>query len=904
MTIKKPVSIIDPSQDYLNIHTPSLHSIFYPNSIAIVGATDKEGSVGNTLLRNLLLSKFSGEIFPVNPKRTSILNADCYPNLSAIPTRVDLAVIVIPARGVLAIIEECVRLGIPSAIIISAGFKELGKDGLLLEQQILEEARKSGLRIIGPNCLGVMNPHVHLNATFAATMALPGKIAFLSQSGAMCTAVLDWSLQAKIGFSAFVSIGSMADIDWGDLISYLGSDDNTDTIFIYMETIGNPKKFLSSVRSIARKKPVIVIKAGKTDAAAKAAASHTGAMAGSDDIFDACLHRSGALRVDTISELFDMILTLSKQPIPKGPNLCLITNAGGPAVLATDATSIYGADLATLSPQTISALNEFLPPAWSRSNPVDILGDAGADRYEKTINIVAKDPGIDGILVVLSPQDMTDPIGTAKALTKHKHIPGKPILASWMGGDYVLEGAKLLDQMGIPTLPYPDSAAKVFATMWKYKKNIQDLSLQVIIEDEEDFTKARAIVRKTIASIRTENRSLVTEEESKKILQAYGIPTVQTIHAKTEEEAASMAEKLGFPVVVKLHSTTITHKSDVRGVKLSLTTPDAVRVAYREILQSVSKLKGRNHFEGVTVQRMITTKGQEIILGSIVDPQFGPVLLFGSGGKYVEVYKDKALALPPLNRSLAKQLMMQTKIYQILQGVRGEAPVSLRDLETILVRFSRLIIDNPEIIECDINPLLASSDEIIALDGRIVLCDPETTDLPKPVIMPYPQEWVSHNKLDNSTSVTIRPIRSTDYSALQDFHKKLAGDNGYEAYALKDSLQQERLLSLCNEDYEDRITLLAEISTGKIIGLAKLENDGSCRIAVSNAYRKLGVENKLLSLLKKVASDRNYPELTLLIIEENQDLIDLCKKTGFSINVHGKEPLIVSAIYRIQKTPT
>lgn len=704
----------------------SLRSIFQPTSIAIVGATDKEGSVGATLLKNLLDSDFSGKIFPVNPKRSHILNTDCYPNLTAVPMRVDLAVIVIPARGVLSVIEECVRLKIPSAIIISAGFKELGKDGLALEQQIVAEAGKSGLRIIGPNCLGVMNPHIHMNATFAAAMALPGRIAFLSQSGAMCTAVLDWSLQAKIGFSAFVSIGSMADVDWGDLISYLGTDDNTDTIFIYMETIGNPNKFLSAVHTISQRKSIIVIKPGKTEAAAKAAASHTGAMAGSDDIFDACLERVGVLRVDSISELFDMILTLSKQPMPKGPNLCLITNAGGPAVLATDATSIYGAHLATLSSDTISGLNEFLPPAWSHSNPVDILGDAGAERYAKTLSVVAKDPSIDGILVVLSPQDMTDPVGTAKALIPYRHIPNKPILASWMGGEHVMEGAKLLDQAGIPAFPYPDSAAKIFATMWRHKKAMEETAHYSLGQGTEDFTKSRDKVQEIIKELLLEGRYLLTEEESKKVLNAYHIPTVQTIHAKTEEEAATVAKELGFPVVVKLHSTTITHKSDVGGVKLSLMTPESVRTAYREILESVSKLKGKEHFHGVTVQKMVLTKGHEVILGSIVDPQFGPVLLFGSGGKYVEVYKDKALALPPLNSYLAKQVMKQTKIYQILQGVRGESPVPIKDLEKILIRFSHLIIDNPQIIECDINPLVATPDEIIALDARIVLRDRST----------------------------------------------------------------------------------------------------------------------------------------------------------------------------------
>lgn len=719
---------MDLSQSYSDAQ--SLRFIFHPNSIAIVGATNKEGSVGNTLLKNLLHSDFSGKIFPVNPKRAQILNTDCYPSLTALPLRVDLVVIVIPARGVLSVIQECVQLGIPSAIIISAGFKELGKDGLHLEQQILEEARKSGLRIIGPNCLGVMNPHIHLNATFAAAIALPGKIAFLSQSGAMCTAVLDWSLQANIGFSAFVSIGSMADVDWGDLISYLSTDDNTDAIFIYMETIGNPNKFLSAVQVISQKKPIIVIKPGKTEAAAKAAASHTGALAGSDDIFDACLQRGGVLRVDSISDLFDMISILSKQPMPRGPNLCLITNAGGPAVLATDSTSIYGANLAILSVDTISKLNEFLPPAWSHSNPIDILGDAGADRYAKTLNVVAKEASIDGILVVLSPQDMTDPVGTAEALITHRHIPDKPILASWMGGEHVMEGAKLLDRAGIPAFPYPDSAAKIFATMWQYKKAIQETAYYSLREKNEDFTKARDRVQEIIKHLLSENRYLLTEEESKKVLEAYHIPTVRTIHAETEEEAASIAKELGFPVVVKLHSTSITHKSDVGGVKLSLTTPDSVRTAYREILQSVSKLKGKEHFHGATVQRMIATKGHEVILGSIVDPQFGPVLLFGSGGKYVEVYKDKALALPPLNSYLAKQVMKQTKIYKILQGIRGESPVPIEDLEKILIRFSHLIIDNPQIIECDINPLLATPDEIIALDARIVFNNPSAEKLP------------------------------------------------------------------------------------------------------------------------------------------------------------------------------
>ncbi|HMB07213.1 MAG TPA: acetate--CoA ligase family protein, partial [Isosphaeraceae bacterium] len=624
------------AHDVLHARRKPLDAIFAPGTVAVIGATERAGSVGRTVLWNLIRNPFGGTIFPINLNRPNVLGIKAYPKLSAVPEPVDLAIIATPAATVPDLIGECVEARVRGAIVISSGFKETGAAGVELERRVLEQARRGRMRLIGPNCLGVMRPFSGLNATFAGQMARAGSVGFISQSGALCTAILDWSLRELVGFSAFVSIGSMLDVGWGDLIDYLGDDPYTKCIVIYMESIGDARAFLSAAREVALTKPIIVIKAGRTEVAAKAAASHTGSLAGSDEVLDAAFCRCGVLRVNSISDVFDLAEVLSKQPRPRGPNLTIITNAGGPAVLATDALIKNHGALAELSSETLAALDGSLPGPWSHGNPIDILGDAGPDRYAKSLEIAARDPKSDGLLVILTPQAMSDPTRTAEQLKAYARNDGKPVLASWMGGASVAAGETILNQAGIPTFPYPDTAAQVFTTMWRSTYNLRGLYETPTLPDgSDDMTSQRAKAEAIGRAARQAGRTVLTEIESKQLLAAYGLPTVEARVAHDEGEAAAAADAIGYPVVVKLLSETITHKADVGGVQLNLADADAVRRAYRAIDDSVRRKVGPGHVQGVTVQPMIRRDGYEIIIGSSIDAQFGPVLLFGSGGQLV-----------------------------------------------------------------------------------------------------------------------------------------------------------------------------------------------------------------------------------------------------------------------------
>src|SRR5215204_5744367 len=545
----------DPAHDVLGYERRALDAIFDPDTVAVVGASDRPGSVGRTIMWNLISNPFGGTVYPVNAKRQNVLGIKAYPSVSEIPERVDLAVIASPAPTVPEIIRECVECGVRGAIIISAGFRETGPEGAELERQVLEEARRGRMRIIGPNCLGAMNPTTGLNATFAGAMARPGSVGFLSQSGALMTAILDRSFMENLGFSAFVSVGSMMEVGWGDLIYYLGDDRKTESIVIYMESVGDARSFLSAAREVALAKPIIVIKAGRTEAAGKAAASHTGSLTGSDEVLDAAFSRSGVLRVDEISELFGMAEVLGKQPRPKGPRLTILTNAGGPAVLATDALIGNGGELAEISEETMGALNEYLPAPWSHGNPVDVLGDADPERYAKTLETAAGDPQSDGLLVILTPQDMTDPTATAERLAPYANSTSKPVLASWMGGPAVAAGESILNGAGIPTFDYPDTAARAFTNMWKYTYNLR--SIYETPEPAEEESADRGRVDEIIDHVRDSGRTILTEFEAKQVLAAYGIPTVQTEVAHSPDEAVELADHLGYPVVLKLDSETI-----------------------------------------------------------------------------------------------------------------------------------------------------------------------------------------------------------------------------------------------------------------------------------------------------------------------------------------------------------
>jgi acetyltransferase len=903
----------DPSLDVLHYQPRALDAIFAPKNVAVIGATEKEGSVGRTIVWNLIRSQFGGAVFPVNPKRPSILGIKAYPSICDVPDPVDLAVIVTPPATVPGIIKDCVGCGVKGAIIISAGFKEVGPEGVELEHRVMEEARRGNMRIIGPNCLGVMNPLSGLNATFATAMANPGNVGFISQSGALCTAVLDWSFRENVGFSAFVSIGSMLDVDWGDLIYYLGDDPNTHSIVIYMETIGNARSFISAAREVALTKPIIVIKPGRTEGAARAAASHTGSLTGSDEVLDAAFRRSGVLRVDEIGDLFSMAEVLSKQPRPKGPRLTILTNAGGPAVLATDALITNGGELAPISNEMIDKLSEFLPSAWSRNNPIDIIGDAGPDRYAQALEVAANDENSDGLLVILTPQAMTEPTPIAEALKDYASSYDKPILASWMGGDDIRAGEMVLNKANIPTFAYPDEAAKAFDYMWRFTYNLRGIyETPALAEGEGGDAPDREAAAKIIENARKAGRTILTEAESKDLLAAYRIPTTPNLIATSPAQAAEMADKVGYPVVLKLHSETITHKSDVGGVKLNLKDAAAVEKAFEEIKASVKEKAGEGHFLGASVQPMIKFEGYELIVGSSIDPQFGPVLLFGTGGTLVEVFKDRALGLPPLNTTLARRMIEQTKIHKALKGVRGRKSVDMDALEKLLVRFSHLISEQPWVKELDINPLLASPDGLLALDARVVIHDPNTEpkDLSKLAIRPYPNKYVSDWTAKDGRKVIIRPIRPEDEPQMICFHETLSDRTVYLRYLspimLSQRVTHDRLARMCCNDYDREIALVGELVDGKdapceIMGVARLSklhgaNSAQFRMLVSDAYQGIGLGSELLKRLIDVARQEKLELLVGTISAENEAMLSMCKKLGFEVGQPTEDKLIEATL--------
>src|SRR5215203_4085997 len=851
----------DPAHDVLGYERRALDAIFDPDTVAVVGASDRPGSVGRTIMWNLISNPFGGTVYPVNAKRQNVLGIKAYPSVSEIPERVDLAVIASPAPTVPEIIRECVECGVRGAIIISAGFRETGPEGAELERQVLEEARRGRMRIIGPNCLGVMNPTTGLNATFAGAMARPGSVGFLSQSGALMTAILDRSFMEKLGFSAFVSVGSMMDVGWGDLIYYLGDDRKTESIVIYMESVGDARSFLSAAREVALTKPIIVIKAGRTAAASHAAASHTGSLTGSDEVLDAAFMRSGVLRVDNISDLFDMAETVGKQPRPKGPRLTILTNAGGPGVLATDALIARGGELAGISPETMQELNRFLPAPWSHGNPIDVLGDADPVRYRKALETAAKDRESDGLLVILTPQDMTEPTETAQGLIPYAHGTGKPILASWMGGAEVAAGTSILNGAGMPTFDYPDDAARSFTNMWRYTYNLRGIYETPELTDDADVDRERA--GELVASAHDAGRTILTEFESKALLEAYGIPTVETRVATTADEAVELAEHFGYPVVLKLNSQTITHKTDVGGVRLNLAGAEEVRKAFEEMERSIAENFSPEDFAGVTVQPMVSLEGYELIIGSSLDAQFGPVLLFGSGGQLVEVYRDRALALPPLTTTLARRTMERTRIFEALQGVRGRPPP-----------------------------------------------DTGEEDLPRPAIRPYPRQYVWVEESRDGEPLTIRPIRPEDEPLMVRFHESLSEQSVYMRYfhmlGLSQRTAHERLTRICFIDYDREMALVAERTnpeTGEreIMGVARLsrlatgfDDEAELSVLVSDRFQRQGIGTLLVSRLLEVASAEGIGRITAEILFENYPMQRISKQLGFRLH-RDTEEMVVKA---------
>ena len=738
-----------------------LDKIFKPKSIAVIGASNKVGSPGYRIFRNLIGSGYEGIAFPINPNRESIQGVQAYKTVQELPRIVDLAIIATPAKVVNEIVEECGKLGIKGILIISAGFKEIGKEGLELEKELWRIKEKYNLRIVGPNCVGFILPYFNLNATFASSMPLKGNIALISQSGAVCGAILDWAEAANVGFSGFVSVGSMLDVDFGDLIDYFGMDIHTRSIVLYIESITNARKFMSAARSFARSKPIIVIKSGRFSEGAKAAASHTGAMAGEDAIYNAAFRRAGVVRVKDIRDLFNCSSILAKQPRPTGPNIAIITNAGGPGVLATDSIIEKGGKLAKLSPETMEKLNKVLPSHWSKGNPIDIIGDGDENRYEQAINICLEDKGIDGLLILCVPQVMADPKKLADRIIDISRKTTKPLLTSFIGEESVYYARQILNRNNVPTYPSPDEAVESYMYLYHYARH-----LQLLYETPEELdvsisSSNKTIIKNIIDDAITEKREILNESESKAFLELYRIRTTKPELAKTEQEAVDIAKSIGFPIVMKIFSPEITHKSDVGGVALDLQCEENVRNSYKNMLKNAKEKVPEANIVGVTIQKMIKNKGHELILGSKKDPIFGSVILFGLGGIYTELFKDKDIGFPPLNQVLSHRIIEKTKAYDLLKGYRGLPQVNIKKVEEVMIKFSHLIIDNREIKEIDINPLIASGDDLIAVDCRIIL-DKNPKDHPHLIISPYPTKYIKEVTLKDGTKVTLRPIKPED----------------------------------------------------------------------------------------------------------------------------------------------
>jgi len=653
-----------------------------------------------------------------------------------------------------------------------------------------------------------------------------------------------------------------------------------------------------------------VIKAGRTAAAAKAAASHTGSLTGSDEVLDAAFRRSGVLRVNSIADIFFMSDVLAKQPRPRGKRLCILTNAGGPGVLATDALVAGGGELAELSAETMKAFDEILPAQWSHNNPVDILGDAEPERYAKSLEIAAKDPSIDGMLVVLTPQDMTHPTQIAEKLKPYAKGLHKPVLASWMGGAEVAAGEQILNQAGIPSFQFPDSAVRAFNYMWRYAYNLKGIYETPSLPQHADAALQRGKAESIIREVRQLGRTILTEYESKQLLKCYDIPTVETRIAITEAEALEAAQEIGYPIVLKLYSLTITHKTDVGGVQLNLRDAQAVKTAFDNIKQAVTEKAGADHFHGVTVQPMVKLDGYELIIGSSLDSQFGPVILFGTGGQLVEVFKDRALALPPLNSTLALRMMEQTNIFRALQGVRGRKPVNIAALEDLLVRFSQLVVEQPWISEIDINPLLASPDRLLALDARVVVhgTDVAEDQLPTPAVRPYPIHLVSEWKMKDGSMVTIRPIRPEDEPAMIKFHEKLSERSVYlrwfQPLKLSSRTAHDRMTRACFIDYDREMALIAEreidgekpiLAVGRMSRLHGRNESELAAVAIDEAQHK-GLGTELYRRLIEVARHEKLSKVVSNMLPENREMRSLCQKLGFKMYSNLEDNMICAEL--------
>jgi acetyltransferase len=876
--------------------TINLEKIFDPESITVIGASDEEGSVGYALMKNITESGYTGKVYPVNIHKTEISGLKAYQTVGQLPETVDLAVIATPAKTVPPLVEECGKAGILGVIIVSAGFKEAGPEGKELEDKIVEAKRKYGMRIVGPNCLGVIRPSINLNATFTNKLPKQGNIAFISQSGALGSAILDWAINEHIGFSNFVSVGSMIDVDFGDLIDYFGTDPKTRSILMYIEGITNARKFMSATRHFARTKPIIVVKAGKFGETAKAVAAHTGAQAGENVAYGAAFKRVGIVHVEEIGDLFNCAEVLGVQPLPRGPKLAIITNAGGAGIMAADALIAGGGKLAKLEPETVEKLGKVLPPHWSKANPIDILGDAKAGRYEAAVTSCLGDKNVDGLLIIYAPQGLEDSVQVAKSVSKlcEKKSFGKPILTSFMGYEEVEEANRVLNENSIPTYSTPEQAIKTYLYMNQYKRNLE-LLYQTPEELPVDSSPPKRPITVVIREAAKENRENLTEVESKQILENYKIPVVKTLSAETEDEAVFSAAQIGYPVVLKILSPQIHYESNIEAVVPDVKSDAEIREAFQKVIQQTREQKPDAQILGVTVQRMIKKQGYKMRLGAKTDSLFGPVILFGLDDVGTEIFDDVGVGIPPLNQALARRIIEETKGHKLLKGYKNMPPAKLKLLEEIMVRFSQLLVDFPQIKEANINPLFINEEEAYALDARITIDRQRASTKFEPhehlVISPYPKKYETSWRLRDGRSVLLRPIKPEDEPLWLEMFQNFSEQSiRYRFFQIIKDTPHEVRVRYSNIDYDREIGIVAELKEEqrKILGVVRLiiEPDGKkgeIAFIVADPWQGLGLGTKMVDHMIEVCKDKKLETVYALMLPDNYRAISLLKKMGFTI---------------------
>nr|MBL8410691.1 bifunctional acetate--CoA ligase family protein/GNAT family N-acetyltransferase [Dechloromonas sp.] len=890
-----------------------LTSLFEPKSVAVIGASDRENSVGNIIFKNILSSGYKGRLYAINPKHETIQGQQAYKSIEEIGARVEMAVIATRPQTVPQLIEQCGRSGVRNVIVIAAGFSEAGHIGAALERKVLEIARSYNVRILGPNCLGIIRPELGLNATFTKITAAPGNLALVSQSGAMCSAVLDWAKANQVGFSSVISLGMTADVDFGEILDYLIYDSRTHYILMYVEGIRNARRFMSALRSAARIKPIILLKAGRHEAGSMAAATHSGMAAVSDTVFDAAVRRAGVVRVQNVGQLFYAAKALASKFRPQGNRLAIITNGGGPGAMAADRAGDLGIPLAELSNETMAVLNKALPTSWSHSNPIDIAGDATPERYRDTILAVTHDPNVDSTLVMLSPQAMTDPLGVAQAIIEIADKLNRSIICCWMGEEQVAVSRKLLEDSGIPAFRMPETAIELFHHISKYYRN-QKLLLQTPEPTRQHGRPEAEGAKMLIEALLAERRKVLSEMESKAILRAFKVPVAQTMVARTATEALLLAEQIGFPIAMKVDSPDLPHKSDAGGVRLNIGNAPAVRNAYHDIIDTVQKRHPNAKINGVSIEPFLShPNGREVMIGVFRDPIFGPVITFGAGGFDVEIFSDRSVALPPLNKFLAKDLIESTRASKILDQFHNMPPVDREAIKEVLLCISEMVCELPWIMELDLNPLIVDENGAIAADARIVIdhaANASGDRYSHMAIYPYPVHLIQEWQMNDGKVVTIRPIRPEDAELDQEFVKAMSDESRY--YRFMDTLReltQTMLVRFTQIDYDREMALVATIADddGKEsqIGVARYVGnpDGESvefALAVGDDWQKCGVGRKLMTALIECARMKGYRAVVGDVLSTNAKMFRLMTSLGFTIHPHPED----TAVKRVVKPLT